>query len=75
MKRLIFADCSSLTKVTIPSSITVIYDYIFEGCSKLTDVIFCIDWKIFFSKSLNNKLIFKKNFWIKDSKLIKRKLK
>lgn len=33
-----FANCSSITSITIPSSITTLGDYVFEGCSNLKSV-------------------------------------
>jgi hypothetical protein len=46
-----FEGCSSLTSLTIPSSVTTIYDYAFYRCSRLTEVKcnasvppVCYDW-------------------------------
>jgi uncharacterized protein YjdB len=35
-----FADCSNLTKITIPDNTTSIREYAFSGCSSLTDITF-----------------------------------
>ena len=39
IERYAFSDCSSLTSINIPSSVTSIGDWAFNGCSSLTSII------------------------------------
>ena len=68
-----FRDCSSLTSITIPDSVTSIGSSAFNGCSSLTNVYYngtIEDWcNISFSSVYSNPMCYAKHFYMLDENI------
>ena len=59
-----FSDCSGLTSVTIPASVTAIGHGAFFGCDGLKIKIIVTDWSVFLNNGIINKILHAMDAWV-----------
>ena len=59
-----FSDCSGLTSVTIPASVTAIGHGAFFGCDGLKIKIIVTDWSAFLNNGIINKILHAMDAWV-----------